>query len=68
MAELRATKEGPKKRFQCCVDPYSADAILDIRATQGHSGGKHINPTLQDDVLLPSDFAEHINMWCSLRP
>ena len=29
---------GPKKRFQYCVDPY-------LRAMQGHSGGKHINPT-----------------------
>ena len=27
---------------------------------QGHSGRKHINPTLQDNVLLPSNFAEHI--------
>ena len=30
------------------------------RAIQGHSGGKHLNPPLQDNVLLPSDFAEHI--------
>ena len=42
------------------MDPYSADTILYFRAIQGHSGGKHINPTLQDNVLLPSDFAEHI--------
>ena len=27
---------------------------------QGHSGGKHIDPTLQDNVLLQSDCAEHI--------
>ena len=51
---------GQKKRFQYCVDPLSADTILHLRAIQGHSGGKHINPTLQDNVLLPSDFAEHI--------
>ena len=25
------------------------------------TGGKHIDPTLQDNVFLPSDFAEHIN-------
>ena len=42
------------------MDPHSADTILHLRAIQGHSGGKHINPTLQDNVLLPSDFAEHI--------
>ena len=33
---------------------------LDLRAIQGHCGGKHIDFTLQDNVLLPSDFAEHI--------
>ena len=25
-----------------------------------HIAGKHINPTLQDNVLLPGGFAEHI--------
>ena len=40
--------------------PHSADAIESLRAIQLHSGGKHINPTLQDNVLLPDDFAEHI--------
>ena len=52
---------GAEKRIQYCVDPYSADTILYLRAFQGHSGGKHINLTLQDNVLLPSDFAEHKN-------
>ena len=52
---------GPKKRFQCCVDPLFADTILYLRAIQGHSGGTHINPTLQDNVLLPSDLSEHID-------
>ena len=51
---------GPKKRCQYCVDPYSADTILYLRAIQGHSGAQHINCTLQDNVLLPSDFAEHM--------
>ena len=51
---------GPEKSFQCCVDPFSADTILYFRAIQGHSGGKHIILTLQDNVLLPSDIAEHI--------
>ena len=43
------------------MDPYSADTILYLRVIQGHSGAKHVNPTLQDNVLLPGDFAEHIN-------
>ena len=42
---------GAKKRYQYCVDPCSADTILYLPAIQGHSGGKHINPTLQDNVL-----------------
>ena len=60
MAELFAKGGGPKKRFQYCVDPFHADTILNLRAFQGNTVGKHINPTLQDNVLLPSDFAEHI--------
>ena len=31
-----------------------------FRASPGHFGRKHMNFTLQDNVLLPSDFAEHI--------
>ena len=50
---------GPKKSFQCCVDPSSAETLY-LRATQGHSGGNEIDPALQDNVLLPSDFAEYI--------
>ena len=53
-------KEGPKKRFQCCVVPYSAEPSSYLRAIQGHSGREHINPTLQDNVLLSNDFAELI--------
>ena len=52
---------GLEKRFRYCVDPSHADTILYLRAIQGHSGGKHINPALQDNVLFPSDFAEHIS-------
>ena len=57
MAELLAKRGGLEKRCQFCVDPYSADTILYFRAIQGRSGGKHINLTLQDNLLLPSDFA-----------
>ena len=51
---------GIKKRFKCCVDPHSPETFLYLRAIQGHSEGAHINPTLQDNVLLPDDVAEHI--------
>ena len=49
-----------KKRFQYCVNPNSPEHFLYLRAIQGHSGGLHVDPTLQDNVLLPGDFAEHI--------
>ena len=42
------------------MDPFHADTIQNLRAIQGHSGRKHINPTLQDNVLLPDNFADHI--------
>ena len=32
-----------------------------VRAIQGHSGGTLVDPTLQDNVLLPNDFVEYIH-------
>ena len=63
---ITCKKGGPETSFQYCVDAYSsctfeqADTILYLRAVQGHSGGNQIDPALQDNVLLPSDFAEYI--------
>ena len=51
---------GPKKRFQYCLDPYSAETIQYLRAIQGHSGRKQKDSALQDNVLLPNHFAEYI--------
>ena len=42
------------------MGPSSPETFLYFRAIQGLSGGTHIDPTLQDNVLLPNDFAEHI--------
>ena len=42
------------------MDPSSPETLLYFRAIQGHAGGKHIGLILQDNVLLPSDLAEHI--------
>ena len=49
---------GNKKRFQSCTDP-SGQEILYLRALQGHSGRNPIDPTLQDNVLIPNDFFEY---------
>ena len=50
---------GNKKRFQYCTD-LSGHEILYLRAPQGHSGRDLIDPTLQDNVLIPNDFFESI--------
>ena len=51
---------GPKKRFRYCLNPNSSEHFLYLRAIQGHSGGNLVDPALQDNVLLPDDFAEYI--------
>ena len=56
---------GNKKIFQCCT--YSSGKNLYLRALQGHSGRNLIDPTLQDNVLIPNNFFEYIyHIWmCS---
>ena len=50
---------GNKKRFQYCTDS-SGQEILYLRALQGHSGRNLVDPSLQDNVLIPNDFFEYI--------
>ena len=49
---------GNKKRFQYCTDPPGQE-ILYLRALQGHSGRNLIDPSLQDNVLIPNNFFEY---------
>ena len=51
---------GPKKRFQYCLNSNSSKQFLYFTAIQGHSGCTLVDPTLQDNVLLPDDFAEYM--------
>ena len=51
---------GNKKRFQYCTDP-SEQEILYFRALQGHSGRNPIDPSLQENVLIPDNFFEYIH-------
>ena len=51
---------GQKKWFQYCWNPNSSKNFLYFRAIQRHSGGTLVDPTLQDNALLPDDFAEFI--------
>ena len=58
---------GNKKRFQYCTDS-SGQEILYLRALQGHSGRNPIDPSLQDNVLIPGDFFEYIcHVGCAIN-
>ena len=56
-----------KKRFQYCTGP-SGQEIISLRALQGHSGRNPIDPSLQDNVLIPNDFFEYIyHIGCAIN-
>ena len=62
--------EATRKIFQYCTEP-SGQAILYLRALQGHSGRNPIDPTLQDNVFIPNNFVEdiyHIGCAVNLHP
>ena len=67
MAELFSQKGGgPKKRFQYCVEPFHADTILYFRATQGQSGGRHVN--FERQRVIAGQFRRaHLLDWKLLR-
>ena len=48
---------GAKRRFQYCTD--DSEIIIYFRALQGHSGRNLIDPSLQDNVVIPSGFFHH---------
>ena len=57
---------GNKKRFQYCTDP-SGQEIIYFRALQGHSGRNPMDPSLQDNVLIPNNFFEYIyHIGCAI--
>ena len=57
---------GNKKIFQYCND--SAGEILYLRALQGHAGRNLIDPSLQDNVLIPDDFFKYIShVGCAIN-
>ena len=57
---------GKKKIFQYYTDS-SVQEILCLRALQGHSGRNPIDPSLQDNVLIPDIFFEYIyHIGCAI--
>ena len=62
-----AKSGGNKKIFQYCTDS-SGQVILYLRALQGHSRRNLIDPSLQDNVLIPNDFFEYIHhIGCAIN-
>ena len=58
---------GNKKILKYCIDP-SGQEVLYLRALQGHSGRNLIDPSLQDNVLIPDDFFEYIyHVGCAIN-
>ena len=49
---------GAKRRFQYCTD--DSGIIIYFRALQGHSGRNLIDLSVQDNVMIPSGFFQHI--------
>ena len=57
---------GNKNIFQYITD--SSGEILYLRALQGHSGRNLIDPSLQDNVLIPDDFFKYIyHVGCAIN-
>ena len=57
---------GNKKQYQYCTD--SSPVILYLRALQRHSGRSLIDPTLQDNVIIPSNFLQYIyHVGCAIN-
>ena len=55
-----AKGRGAKRRFHYCLNPYSSNQFLYLRAIQGHLGDDAVDLALQDNVLLPKGFIEYI--------
>ena len=49
---------GNKKRFQYCTD--SSGTIVYFRSLQGHSGRNLIDPSLQDKMIIQSNYFQYI--------
>ena len=57
---------GQKKIFQYCSD--SSGTILCLRALQGHSGRSPIDPSLQDNVIIPNNFFKYFcHVGCAIN-
>ena len=59
-------EEEAKRRFQYCTD--SSGTIVYLRALQGHSGRNLFDPSLQDNVIIQSNFFRYIyHVGCAIN-
>ena len=66
MEEKHGRRRRKQERYQYCTD--SSGAILYLRALQGHSGRNFMDPSLQDNVLIPRDFFQYIyQVGCAIN-
>ena len=57
---------GNKERFQYCTD--ASGTIVYFRALQGHSGRNLFDPSLQDNVIIHSNFFQYIyHVGCAIN-
>ena len=57
---------GNEKRFQYCTDSQGQEIVY-LRTIQGDSGRNPIDPTLQDNLLIPDNFFEYIyHIGCAI--
>ena len=57
---------GNKKRYQYCTD--ASGTIVYFRVLQGHSGRNLIDPSLQDNVIIPNNLFQYIyHVGCAIN-
>ena len=56
---------GAKRRFQYCTD--DSGLIIYFRALQGHSGRNLIDLSLQDNIVIPSNFPKNYHIGCAFN-
>ena len=63
---IKARGGGNKNIFQYCTD--SSGEFLYLRALQGHSGRNLIDPSFQDNVLIPDGFFKYTyHVGCAIN-
>ena len=63
---IMARRGRNKNKFQYCTD--ASREILYLRALQGHAGRNLVDPSLQDNVLIPDVFFKYIyHVGCAIN-